>query len=776
MAQVTRNGLLLALAVVVVSTAVAQGGSVWPRTIERPEATVVIYQPQVDRFDGDELESRAAVAVTPAGATEPVFGAVWMTARVETDRDARRVRVVFVTVDNVRLPDASDEARESLATFLEREIPKLEVDMDLDLLLADLGESAPHGVEGLKHDPPRVIVRYEPAVLILVDGEPRYKKIDKSSVERVVNTPYLLVRYRRTHYLASDSAWFAAPDITGPWRPITRPPAPVGELAEGQENPEGSSSQGPEIVVSFEPAELVFIDGQPNLAPIGNGGLLNIVNTDSDVVFEVGSQTYFVLLSGRWYRGRSLDGPWEWVANDALPEAFASIPDDSELGYLRSSVAGTEESREAILDQIIPQTTAIRRDDSSLTVTYDGPPRFLAIGGSSMQYAVNTASTVILLDGRYYVCDQGVWYEGPSPTGPWRVCASVPEAIYTIPPSSPVYGVTYVQVYSATPQVVYVGYTPGYLGSYVSHGCVVYGTGWYYDPWWGTSYYPRPLTWGYHVRYNPWYGWSYGLSYATSPYVFTGGWGFSHYGGWWGPGWYRPYPWYGPSYGYGYRAGYRHGYWRGTQWGGAQPPRGSTLPPPRPERSGSGTAIHRQNIYARDTTRSRLAQPPPSADRARPALASDHLNDVIADRDGNVYRRSADGTWERREGGAWRPSDRTVGGLSQLPSSGDTTRPSVEPTWTPRTGGTTRPGVEPPREPSVGGSTRPGVRLPGLGGTTRPAPARPSTLDREWAARQRGQQRAQTYRSAPPARAVPPAPKPRPKPAAPASSAKPRRR
>ena len=408
-------------------------------------------------------------------------------------------------------------------------------------------------------------------------------------------------------------------------------------------------------------------------------------------------------------------------------------------------------------------------------MTYDGPPRFSAIGGTSMQYAVNTASTVILLDGRYYACDQGVWYEGVSPTGPWRVCASVPEVIYTIPPSSPVYGVTYVQVYSATPRGGLRrlhAWIPGQL-------CVARVRGLRHrlattTPGGAPPTTRGPLTWGYHARYNPWYGWSYGLSYATSPFVFTHGWGFSHYGGWWGPGWYRPYPWYGSPYGYGYRAGYRHGYWHGAQWDHAQPPRGSTRPAPGPERSGSGTALHRQNIYARDTNRNRIAQLPPSADRARPAPAIDRPNDVIADRDGNVYRRSADGTWERREGGAWRPSDRTAGGLSQLPSSGDTTRPSVEPTWTPRTGGTTRPGVEPPREPNVGGSTRPGVQLPGLGGTTQPGPARPSTVDREWAARQRGQQRAQTYRSAPPARVVPPAPKP--KPAATASSAKPSRR
>ena len=89
-----------------------------------------------------------------------------------------------------------------------------------------------------------------------------------------------------------------------------------------------------------------------------------------------------------------------------------------------------------------------------------------------------------------------------------------------------------------TPDVVYVGYTPGYTGSYVSHGCVVYGTGWWYRPWWGHYYYPRPSTWGFHVRWNPWWGWSFGLSYTSGPFRFSIGWGgyggYPRYGGWWG--------------------------------------------------------------------------------------------------------------------------------------------------------------------------------------------------------------------------------------------------
>ncbi len=780
MALMTRTGLLVA-AVVAATSVLDAATSAWPRTIAHADATVVIYQPQVDRFDGDELEGRVAVAVTAAGSTEPEFGAVWLTARVETDRDARLVRVVDVKVENLRLPDASDDARQQLGTLLESEVPRLEIVMDLDLLLADLAEAAPSGVDGLRNDPPTIIVRQQPAVLILVDGEPVYQQVGESSVERVVNTPFLVARFANTHYLASDNGWFEARAIVGPWRAISRPPAPVGELAEEQARATrserraaaGLDARVPEIVVSFAPAELIFVDGQPLLAPVGDGDLLIVTNTDSDLVFAVDSRAYFVLLSGRWYRSRTLGGPWEWVANDALPPSFAAIPDDSDIGYLRASVAGTEESREAMLDQVIPQTTAVRRDDSSLEVAYDGSPKFVDVDGTPLRYAVNTASSVLWYGGIYYACDQGVWYEAAAPTGPWLVSVSVPPVMYTIPPSSPVYNVTYVRVYSATPEVVYVGYTPGYLGSYVAHGAVVYGTGWHYRPWWDHHYYPRPVTWGYHVRYNPWYGWSFGLSYSTCPFAFTIGWGHSWSAGWWGPGWYRPYPWYGSPYGYGYRDGYRHGYWHGQEDGHGHPSRDATAPPSRSApstRSSSGRSLPPQNVYARDVNRARLA-PVPSTDRVRTVPAPNRPNDVITDQDGTVFRRGTSSTWERRESGRWQPSTAPAGDATRLPAS--------EPSGSPSTGGTPRPRTDPARvpsadrqrPPSTGGTARPGsdtARSPDAdpkppsspGATTRPpSPPPTSTVERDWAARQRGQERAQTYRSAPAPRAAPPAPK-----------------
>ena len=216
-------------------------------------------------------------------------------------------------------------------------------------------------------------------------------------------------------------------------------------------------------------------------------------NTPSEVFMEVRSQQYYVLLAGRWYQSRSLEkGPWTYVPSENLPQDFKRIPPGSSKGHILAFVAGTTEAEEAVLDAQIPQTTAVKRNEAKLSVTYDGNPKFEPIKNTDMQYAVNTKTQVIKVKDKYYAVDQAVWFVSDSPTGPWVVADNIPPEIDTIPPDSPVYNVKYVRVYDSTPEVVYVGYTPGYHGSYVYGDTIVYGTGYSYPGWVGTAYYPRP--------------------------------------------------------------------------------------------------------------------------------------------------------------------------------------------------------------------------------------------------------------------------------------------
>ena len=84
-----RTTLLIAL----VCSFLGAGGAVaadstWPREIGTEKGVLTIYQPQPEKFEDNVLDGRAAISMLPKGKSEPIFGVMWFTAKVDTDRDA----------------------------------------------------------------------------------------------------------------------------------------------------------------------------------------------------------------------------------------------------------------------------------------------------------------------------------------------------------------------------------------------------------------------------------------------------------------------------------------------------------------------------------------------------------------------------------------------------------------------------------------------------------------------------------------------------------------
>ncbi len=521
-----RTVLLLLFLLGIVQPVFAEDGE-WPKEYQMPEGKVVVYQPQLESFDENKLTARSAVSVTKPGA-EPVFGTMWIAARVETDRKERLVKILDIDITNTKFPTASDPAKvDAFSKMLNDRIAKSEITISLDRLLTmmDLVESKNKESRNLKTDPPKIIVVSHPAILVNIDGEPELRKMEGSSLMRVINTPFFIVLdpSSKKYYLKGGRNWFVASDVEDSWTNASKPPASVVEASKAEfdglvgTDAKKADDRMPEIIVSTTPAELIITEGEPSFKTISNTNLLYVSNTESDLFMEIDSQKNFVLISGRWYSAKSLDGKWSFVKADKLPADFAKIPENSEKAGVLANVAGTTEAKEAVLDSYIPQTSTVDRNQKVETdVEYDGEPKFEKIKKTSMQYAVNTPESVIKLGGFYYLCQEAVWYISDSATGPWAVAVNVPEEVYTIPPSSPVYNVTYVRVYDHTPKVVYVGYYPGYYGTYVYGGTVVYGTGYYYPAWYGTVYYVRPVTWGVSVHYSSYRsGWGVRVGYGA---------------------------------------------------------------------------------------------------------------------------------------------------------------------------------------------------------------------------------------------------------------------
>ncbi len=683
----------------------------WPRIVRSGSTEIVVYEPQVDSLADTSITAQVAIAVKRPADKTPLFGAMRVTATLDVDRNLDVARIRTVKVERIRFPDSPQEAVDALAKFLETSVADWDLTLSLASVRASLEVPDPADDAEYKNDPPRIIVRDSPAILVTVDGAPRLQDVGNSGFQRVVNTPFPVIfdPRARKFWLYGSSVWFSTADLLqGSWKHEKKVPAEIARLVKVEDaekdpaTPAGKVASAKElagaaILVTTEPAELVVTEGAPQFAPLVPGGeLLYVTNTGSDLFLEVATQKRFLVLSGRWYAAPGLNGPWSYVPPDQLPAKFGEVPAESPKASVRAFVPGTGEAKDAVLDTVIPQTAAVKRGEAQVQASYDGNPRFAPIAGTQLQFAENTASQVIVSGTKYFLCEQGVWYVSKSPTGPWEVSEERPEGIDKVPASSPVYNTKYVHIYESTPEVVYVGYLPGYLWTFPYRGIVIYGSGWRYPAWVGPVYFPRPLTWGFHVRYTPWGGWSFGMSWNAGWFGFSSFWGPGWGGGWYGGGFWRPGfigggGWFGPG-------GYRPIYPRPPLW---RPGLG-TRPVLRPRPGGWNNIYTRPGSPGISATRPAVRPAPRPGAVTRPANRLP--NNVFADPDGNLYRNTG-GSWEKWDQKSWKPALPSAPVTRPAPGT-PAPRPSipaVRPAPVPRPA----PPAVRPAPPPV---TRPGVR------------------------------------------------------------------
>ncbi len=94
----------------------------WPKRFEHPEGVVVMYQPQLEYFKDGILTGRAAVSVQKKAWKAPCVRAIWLSGRVQTDRETRMATIDAVKVTEARFPDAKPEQMEKLTVFLNTEM------------------------------------------------------------------------------------------------------------------------------------------------------------------------------------------------------------------------------------------------------------------------------------------------------------------------------------------------------------------------------------------------------------------------------------------------------------------------------------------------------------------------------------------------------------------------------------------------------------------------------------------------------------------------------
>jgi hypothetical protein len=506
---------------------------------------------------------------------------------------------------------------------------------------------------------------------VIIDGEPMFLDIEDTNLRKVLNTNWDLFFDSKENrfYLRYNNSWLSAKTLKDAWGVEKKLPKQFLKLPANETYEDAKQSLNffenlssvPLVLVSLKPAELIVLNGSPALDAVPGTPLSWVANTECDLFFNSADSSYYFLTSGRWFRTRELTGGKWSGATNTLPVDFRNIPPDHPRGHVLASVPGTRQAEEAVLTASIPQVATIDRKTATAKVQYVGEPQFEPISGTEISFSRNTPNDVLKIGETYYLCLQGVWFISTSPDGPWNPADAVPDEVYSIPPESPKHNVTYVSVYESTPETVTYGYTAGYTGMYVDYGVVMWGTGYYYPPFYAWAYYPYPVYWpyGYYtygasVWYNPAtgayargsavygpYG-GYGRAAAYNPATGRYAWGQAA----WGPygaaasgGFYNPNT---GAWGGGYRASNGYQSWgqsvvgRGDQWARTGSVSGS-----RGTLGGIQTSSGAKALFGRGS-------------QGQGFVARSATGDVYAGRDGNVYKRDqSTGEWYRNSGGSW---------------------------------------------------------------------------------------------------------------------------
>ncbi len=655
----------------------------WPRQLTKPGGTLIYYQPQVDGWkDYTTITWRQAFQLTPAGGKQ-VVGAATITGTTNVDAEKHLVVIHGLKVTDTYFPSTDQATSAKMDQLLKSFLPPT-VNIALERVVASMPKPQAVGALQLKNDPPVIFVSNSPAVLLHIDGEPSLAAIPNTKLKFVVNTqwPVFLDTANSKYYLLVGQRWFSGAGLNGPWSAAKTLPKDMEKLPKDAQwaslktvipPPAQASGPIPKVFYSTVPAEVILFDGQPVYANIPNTQLLYATNTDSPVFLHRPTSNFYYLTAGRWFRSKELTGKWTFASLD-LPADFANIPSSSPASAILSSVPGTEEAKDAVLIAQIPTVMEIdpKTAAAQAKVTYTGEPKFTPIEGTALSYATNTQDKVIKVGDVYYLCLQGVWFLAPNAQGPWTTATSIPKEIYAIPPSSPVYNVTYV-TQTATPSgTVESSYTSGYLGTFVmgmAMGAILAnGTGYYYPPYvyyppYGYPiYYPHPPVYGGYGGYYNQYNGSYGR-YVTA---------YGPYGSATRTASYNPYtgtyknaanvatPYGSRSVGQAYNpytgtyAATRQGSTPAAQWGQSYVSNGNRSAYTQHYSTAQGTVSSIRGSQGG-------AAVGVSGNRGSAAFGRTSGGDLYAGHDGNVYKNTGSG-WQKYENGGWNSVNTPQGG------------------------------------------------------------------------------------------------------------------
>ncbi|HSZ32532.1 MAG TPA: hypothetical protein VK772_04435, partial [Puia sp.] len=476
-----KNILFMAVLLLISMSDFAQDPG-WPRQLKNNGSVMVVYPPQVENWqDYQSINFRMAFSLTPAQQTKQIVGVLYVNATTVNNTNTHMVTLSNMNIVSVHFPGLDDATSASMEQIVRATVDVSKtVTVSMERIVACTPKPQTTPTVNVQNDPPIIFVSTKPAIILQLEGTAVLADATPGGIKYVVNAnwPVFFDPATSNYYLFDDTEWQTATQLSGPWSFTSALPLSLINLSTNQNWSSSlknaipaqswSDPNMPQIFYAATPAEIILFKGQPVMAPIVGTGLTYATNTNNGIFYSSATSLYYYLAAGRWFSASGLNGPWTFATAD-LPADFANIPRNSPAAGVLSSVPGTQEAADAVMIAQIPTKTTMSISSAPpVTITYSGDPVYVTIDGTPLSYVENTNDKVIMVaSNQFYACVGGFWYNASSPQGPWVLASSVPQVIYTIPPSSPVYNVTYVTQTVVVSGTVQSSYTAGYMGAFV---------------------------------------------------------------------------------------------------------------------------------------------------------------------------------------------------------------------------------------------------------------------------------------------------------------------
>ena len=405
----------------------------WPLLLTYEGTAFRVHEPVVETLNDGILTARSVVTAEAAGQGRLVLGSVTMKGVADVDAVAGVASLVDTEVLRVSFPAGVDNMQ-AWQEFLRFAVPPRIKTVPLATLESarKIAQARQRAAAAATAPAIRIIVSERPAVLVYIDGDPRYVPVKGTDLMGVLNTRVLLLKDPQgNHYLHMYNGWVRAASLDGPWEIAPSPPDTrgleqavretgranflLGKADAKGRSPVLSAGRLPDILVATQPTALIVLDGSPRYTSVAGTTLQYAVNTSAHLFRDSAPGEVYVRIDGFSFRAADINGPWWHAPVASLPAGFSAIADDSPKRGVKASIAGAQTPPSGSDMKVVAADPAT----ASLDLNMAGDPVLEPIRGTELNYVANSSVPIIQIDiNNWYAVQNAVWFFATDVPGP----------------------------------------------------------------------------------------------------------------------------------------------------------------------------------------------------------------------------------------------------------------------------------------------------------------------------------------------------------------------